>query len=136
MMERVDRAVALKLAPLAQAFAGVIITDESQAIRSGDSSSRICDPRFDPTMKPIGNCGQFGFCGLLAPIACYTCRSFQPWVDGPHDRVLDFLLSERERLTSQADQRIASVNDRTILAVADVLTRCTKAREEEQDNPK
>jgi hypothetical protein len=128
MMERIDRAVALKLAPLAQAFAGVIITHESQARRAGDPTSRICDPRFDPSMKPVGNCGQFGFCGLLAPVACYTCRCFEPWLDGPHERVLEFLIEDRERLLAQADKRIASINDRTILAVADVVNRCTEIR--------
>lgn len=128
MMERIDRAVAIKLAPLAQAFAGVIITDESQARRAGDPTSRICDPRFEPTMKPVGNCGQFGFCGLLAPIACYTCRCFEPWLDGPHERVLDFLIEDRERLLSQTDKRIASINDRTILAVADVVRQCTEIK--------
>ena len=128
MMERIDRAVALRLAPLAQAFAGVIITDESQARRAGDPTSRIWDPRFDPTMRPVGNCGQFGFCGLLAPVACYTCRCFQPWLDGPHERVLDFLIAERDRLLSQTDKRIAGINDRTILAVAEVVNQCAEIR--------
>jgi hypothetical protein len=129
MMERIDRAVALKLAPLAQAFAGIIITDESQARRAGDQTSRIRDPRFD-SAKPVGNCGQFGFCGLLAPIACYTCRSFEPWLDGPHERVLDFLVAERDRLLLQTDKRVASINDRTILAVAEVVRRCAEVKGE------
>jgi len=129
MMERIDRAVAMKLAPLAQAFAGTIITDESQATRATDPTSRIRDPRFDST-KPVGNCGQFGFCGLLAPVACYTCRSFEPWADGPHERVLEFLIAERDRLLVQADKRVASINDRTILAVADVVRRCAEMRGE------
>jgi hypothetical protein len=128
MLERIDRAVAFKLAPMAQAFAGVIIQNESQARRADDPTSRITDPRFDSSMRPIGNCGKFGFCGLLAPIACYTCREFQPWLDGPHERVLDFLIADRERLLSQTDIRIASITDRTILAVADVVTRCTKMK--------
>jgi hypothetical protein len=129
MMERIDRAVALKLAPLAQAFAGTIITDESQATRGSDPSSRIRDPRFD-SRKPVGNCGQFGFCGLLAPVACYTCRSFEPWLDGSHERVLEFLIGERDRLLVQADKRVASINDRTILAVADVVRRCAEMKGE------
>ncbi len=75
MMDRIDRAVALKLAPLAQAFAGTIITNASHATRAGDATSVLRAPAMAaPT--PVGNCGQFGFCGLLAPIACYTCRSF------------------------------------------------------------
>ena len=129
MMKRIDRAVALKLAPLAQAFSGTIISDESQARRANDPTSRIRDPRFD-SKRPVGNCGQFGFCGLLAPVACYTCRSFEPWLDGPHERVLEFLIAERERLLVQADKRVASINDRTILAVAEVVRRCTDIKRE------
>ena len=128
IVERIDRAMALHLAPLAQAFAGVIIKTESEARRKGDPSSRICDPRFEPSMKPMGNCGQHGFCGELAPISCYTCRSFQPWLDGPHEAVLNHLISERERLMEVSDSRIASINDRTILAVAEVVRRCDEVK--------
>lgn len=84
-------------------------------------------------MKPMGSCGKHGFCGLLAPVACYTCVSFQPWLDGPHEAVLDYLLGERERLTSTADLRIAAINDRTILAVAEVVRLCQARREEAAD---
>lgn len=124
IVERIDRAVAMHLAPLAQAFAGVLIDDESKAARGGDPTSRICGPHIDPGMKPMGSCGKHGFCGLMAPIACYTCRSFQPWRDGPHEAVLRYLLDERERFVGQSDVRIASVNDRTILAVAEVVRLC------------
>ncbi|MGE4531191.1 MAG: site-specific integrase [Acidithiobacillus sp.] len=128
ILERIDRAVAMQLAPLAQAFAGVIIVDESQATRAGDPSSRICDPRFDASMKPMGNCGKYGFCGSLAPISCYTCSNFQPWLDGPHEAVLSALIADREMLLTSTDVRIASINDRTILAVAEVVRRCDEVR--------
>lgn len=124
IVERIDRAIAMYMAPMAQAFAGMIIDGESQASRAGDPLSRICDPRFDPSMKPMGNCGKHGFCELLAPIACYTCVNFQPWLDGPHEAVLNYLIGERDRLATQSDLRIASINDRTILAVAEVIRLC------------
>lgn len=133
IVERIDRAMAMYLAPMAQAFAGVIIDNESLATRAGDPSSRVCDPRFDPSMKPMGNCGKYGFCGFLAPIACYTCVSFQPWLDGPHEAVLDYLIGERDRLATQTDLRIASVNDRTMLAVAEVVRLCEARRRETVD---
>lgn len=133
IVERIDRAMAMYLAPMAQAFAGVIIDNESLATRAGDPSSRVCDPRFEPSMKPMGNCGKHGFCGFLAPIACYTCVNFQPWLDGPHEAVLDYLIGERDRLAAQADLRIASVNDRTILAVAEVVRLCDARRKEAVD---
>lgn len=130
IVERIDRAIAMYLAPMAQAFAGVIIDDESQATRAGDPASRVCDQRFEPSMKPMGSCGKHGFCGFLAPIACYTCVNFQPWLDGPHEAVLAFLIRERDRLAQQTDLRIASINDRTILAVAEVVRQCEARRKE------
>ncbi len=128
IVERIDRAIAMHLAPLAQAFAGVLIRDESEATRAGDPSSRICDPRFAPSMKPIASCGKHGFCGFAAPIACYTCANFEPWLDGPHEAVLEFLIGERDRLTSRGDMRIAAINDRSILAVAEVVRQCEAQR--------
>jgi integrase len=126
IIERIDRAVAMRLAPMAQAFAGVLIDGESQALRGDDPTSRIYGPHIDPAMHPMGSCGKHGFCGLMAPIACYTCRSFQPWRDGPHEAVLEHLLNERERFVGKSDVRIASVNDRTILAVAEVVRLCAE----------
>lgn len=130
LVDRIDRAVAMRLAPLAQAFAGVLIDDESQATRADDPTSRICNPGSDGSIKPVGNCGKFGFCGFLAPIACYTCVNFQPWLDGPHEAVLQHLIDERERLAKETDLRIASINDRTILAVAEVIKLCEERRKE------
>lgn len=128
IIERIDLAVALRMAPLAHAFAGVVIGNESAAIRGDDPTSRIVDPRFDETMKPMGNCGRDGPCGFMAPIACYTCKNFQAWADGPHETVLNYLLVERGRLIAEVDARIATVNDRTILAVAEVVQLARERR--------
>jgi integrase len=130
MVERIDKAIALQLAPMAQAFQGMIITDESKAVRASDPQSRICAPQIVDSMEPMGNCGKFGFCGAFAPIACYTCSNFQPWLDGPHEAVLSSLIAERDRLLVDSDIRIASVNDRTILAVAQVVRRCDDIKRE------
>lgn len=123
---RIEKAIALHMAPLAQAFKGRLIKDESEATRGSDPSSRIVDLRIDQSAKPMGSCGQFSFCGFAAPIACYTCKTFEPWLDGPHEAVLNHLLAERERI---ADSRIAAVNDRTLLAVAQVVQMCREIKE-------
>jgi integrase len=123
IVERIDKAMALHLAPIAQAFAGVLIDSEEQAHRAGDPRSRIVNPT--DLKHPVGSCGSYGFCGAMAPIACYTCRNFQPWVDGPHEQVLEQLLVERERIkTETGDALIASVNDRVIYACAQVVSLC------------
>jgi len=126
IVERIDKAVAYQLAPIAQAFQGVIIKTEHEARRGGDPSSRISDGTAN-----LGSCGSYGFCGALAPIACYTCNHFQPWLDGPHEGVLDRLLQERDRILDlTGDRKVASVNDRLILAVSDVVARCENIKEE------
>lgn len=125
IIERIDRAIAMEMAPLAQAFAGVLVRSQNS---SKDASRRIIDLRIDRSGAPMGDCGKHGFCGFNAPIACYTCVSFEAWVDGPHEAVLEYLLIQREKQLQTSDKRIASINDRTICAVAAVIQACLQAR--------
>ncbi|MCW0507624.1 site-specific integrase [Aeromonas piscicola] len=126
IVERIDKAVALQLAPIAQAFQGVLVVTEGDAKRGNDPSSRISND-----VVNLGTCGSYGFCSAFAPISCYTCNHFQPWLDGPHETVLDGLIQERDRVLEQTeDRKIASVNDRLILAVSDVVSRCNTMRKE------
>ncbi len=121
IMERLDKAIALKLAPLAQAFSGHFAsTEELRKAPGGVVRGGVQAP-------PLGACGQQAFCGFAAPIACYTCRQFRAWRDGPHEAVLERLILERDRLQATTDPRIAAVNDRTILAVAEVVRLCAEA---------
>ncbi|PJW38392.1 recombinase, partial [Escherichia coli] len=54
-----------------------------------------------------------------------------PWLDGPHEDVYQGLLNERERVKEiTGDIQIAAVLDRSIIALADVIMRCAKRREE------
>jgi integrase len=126
-VDAINDAVARHLAPLAQAFAGVLVDHEFDAERSGDKTSRVRTQ----SGSGAGTCGHHGFCGACAPIACYTCRHFQPWLDGAHEEVLEALRSEHARifaLTRDAD--MAALNDRTIFAVTEVILRCKSRRDE------
>lgn len=124
IVERIDKAVAIQLAPYAQIFRGVVIPSEKEAIRGNDPSSRISSGN-----RNVGSCGSHGFCSALAPVACYTCAYFQPWLDGPHEEVLDGLIQERDRVISlTGDLKVASTNDRLIYAVSDVINRCRIAK--------
>lgn len=126
----INEAVARQLAPLAQAFAGVLVGREADAIRGKDRASRV---RAD-SGNGTGSCGHFGFCGALAPIACYTCKHFQPWLDGAHAEVLETLIAERKRILDLTrDQVAASINDRTIFAVTEVVRLCEERRVQTSD---
>lgn len=127
MIDRIDRAMAVHLAPLAQAFSGEIINNDPR--NEATPESNIVAPQYTNGFTPVGSCGKHGFCGFAAPIACYTCRKFNAWVEGPHEAVLDYLIAERERLMVGTDNRIAAITDRTILAVAQVVQQCQHIRE-------
>lgn len=120
IVDRLNETMASTLAPLARAFVGEIDEGQTPAEAPG---GRIADPRFG-SRKPLGSCGSSGSCRLLAPTGCYTCPSFRAWKDGPHRAVLDSLLGERAHLERATDERVAAINDRTILAVSEVLLLC------------
>lgn len=126
---RLNRAIAIQMAPLAQAFSGRIIRTETDATRP-DPSSRIIDLRVDQSGAVMGSCGTHAHCGFAKPIACYACNSYEPWLDGPHEEMLDYLLKRRNDLVKSTDLRIASVNDRSILGCAQVILRCREIRKE------
>ncbi|WEA59538.1 site-specific integrase [Rhizobium sp. BJ04] len=130
LVARLDKHLALELAPVAQAFAGVLVEDEREAKRGDDLGSRIYDRSLrDNVDARLGNCGQMSFCGLVVPYACYTCRHFQPWIDGPHEALLAVLLVERERMLDEGlSAKIYSIRDRTILAIAQVIQMCAERR--------
>lgn len=124
--EKLDQAIGHYFAPYAQAFAGVLVNSEKDAKRGNDLDSRV-----KAGDTGVGTCGNYGFCGANVPVPCYTCIHFQPWLDGPHSTVYDLLIAERERIIkTTGDLQIAAVNDRTIIAVADVIQRCAMRREE------
>ena len=120
-----DQAVASQLVPLAQAFAGVIVSSKSEAVRGADPDSDVRSI----TGPSTGTCGCFGFCSANVPIPCYTCVHFQPWLDGPHQEVLSELLAERSRVKEiTQDIVITSVLDRSIVAVTQVVEACDALR--------
>lgn len=126
--QRLNRALSFELAPIAQAFKGELMVDWDES----DSAPTIRDFRIAPD-KDIGKCGKHGFCGFAAPIACYTCKKFRPWVDGPHEAVFDYLWNKRDRRAEgPSGQEMVTLHDRTILAVARVILLCKEVNDVEQ----
>jgi integrase len=126
IVDHIDKAVAFRLAPLAQAFQGLLVDSEKDATRGNDMNSRIGNGKVN-----VGTCGSYGFCIALPPIACYTCKHFQPWLDAPHESILEDLLEKRKEILSVTkDIKMASINDRLILAVSDVILRCERRKAE------
>ena len=131
IVEHLDRAMALALAPRAQALTK-IVTSEHDAERGGSKGSRrLFGDKVREVFEPIGTCSSHSFCNVHAPLACYTCHRFQPWLDGPHDIVLDSLLKARARRVDQGlSAKLVAIEDEVIAAVADVIVRIARVREQ------
>lgn len=130
-VDRLDRHLAMELAPLAQAFAGVLVASPAGANCGDNARNRIYDKTLPNNVdRPLGVCGQMSFCGLHAPFACYTCRHFQPWLNAPHEEFLQALIGERDRMIAKGySPKIYNIHRRTILAVAQVIKLCNPGRE-------
>lgn len=127
---RLSRKMALDLAPLAQAFKGMRVAPAREVSGGHMQGGGIHDWSLPGHGgDALGSCGQMGFCGLNVPVACYTCRHFQPILEGPHDEELEKLLAERERQRLAGyDNKIVEILDSTILAVAEVIRDCETMR--------
>lgn len=123
---RIDKKLASELAPIANAFMGVILIRPEDATFAGDVTRQITDYRH--SKSGIGSCGTKIDCKFNAPIACYTCLSFEAWLDAPHEKLLEHLLQDRDRLMASSGPRIAAVNDLTIIAVQRVVDECARIK--------
>lgn len=127
IVENIDKAMGAQLAPLARAFRGRLVEDEEHSTHQGAPGSRIID--FKVSRAPVGSCGGKGQgCAFNKPVACYTCFKFEPWLDAPHEKVLQRLSGERERFSN--DERLAQINDIAIVAVQEVIAECAQVRQQ------
>lgn len=118
--EYIDRKMSKALAPLSRAFKGEIIAVLEEGKRGDDPTARI--PNNDNEV--VGACGTNDFC-VKGYEACYVCDSFHPLLDAPHEKFLEDLHKEKERLYRvTGSEQFASTKDTVILAVEEVIRLC------------
>lgn len=129
VVERLDRAAALEIAPKLHLFQGRAVKDADSATLGKDPAKRIriIPELIDPNhhVRDLGACGKAEFCNLFPPYSCYPCDKFEPFLDSldVHEMVFDFLVQRRERLRSDPleSSRIAVQLDEVIYACAEVI---------------
>jgi integrase len=122
--------IAEDFVPILQAFAGILVSSKDSAAATAPRGKRLHDRALESGGdRPLGHCEQHSFCDLAKPIGCYTCASFRPWDDGPHEEMLAKLKAERQRKTERGlSPKIYTINDRTIAAVSEVVRLCRQHR--------
>lgn len=108
-----------ELETIAKAFRGEIVTDLSDATRSGEAEALIRD--FERLSgRSMGACGTRAECMQLAPIACLTCRHFEAFEDAPFEELKVALVTERDE---EAELKIRQIYDEPIAALDDLIQR-------------
>lgn len=128
IVERLDSALAEKLAPLVAQFSGKIINKNGYDASNPNSRIQYQEKSNPKKIHGIGVCGADFLCKLYPPLSCYLCEKFQPFKDAPHAKILDELTSWRHgRLEQQGENdRIAQQLDDVIYRVAQIKTVCEK----------
>lgn len=130
ILDHINPAVARELGERAQAFTHIVASEADAVNGDKRSSRRYFGDRSRDIFEPIGNCGHNALCNVAAPLACYVCPKFQPWLDGPHEMVLQNLIDRREqRKSTSSDMRMVGLEDEILVAVANVVTRVDAIRQ-------
>jgi len=115
--QRMETLVGEAFIPIADRFLGKVIGSKEQF-------KDVEFALFDSNINPVGSCA-IGGCDAVdagvAPIACYTCRKFNAWEDGPHGSILDFLLDEQRALKERGHSDVAEAKTETIVAICDLI---------------
>ncbi|MBV4369014.1 site-specific integrase [Erwinia phyllosphaerae] len=121
ILNKIEDAVSGKLSYYARMFQGIIVNQDEDSYPGG--SIRI------NTGEKSGQCASCKSCTACVPIPCYTCMHFRPWIEGPHEKLLEYLLNERNRIQDTlADPVTTQILDRTIIAVSEVIKKCKEIK--------
>jgi integrase len=128
MVDRLDATLGLndEYASQIKRFRGIPI-DRADV----ESTRRLIHGTVQQTLTDVGTVGACGadyHCGLTPPTACYGCSKFQPFIDGPHRKMLTALIAAREELKVAAelipDSPIPYQLDDAILGCRDCIAAC------------
>jgi len=116
-LNKIEDAVSVELSYYAKMFQGVLINKSEDKYPGGNIRIN--------TGEKSGQCASCKSCTACVPIPCYTCMHFRPFVEGPHEKLLEYLLNERNRIQCiVADPMTTQILDRTIIAVSEVINKC------------
>ena len=129
VVERLDRAAAMTVAPILNLFRGTVRRTPDEAINGANPAKRI---RLVPdaagatlAVRHLGVCGKGEICKLYPPYSCCVCDKYQPFTDSLdlHEQMLDHLLDRRETMRRDplGMDRIAVQLDEIVYGCAQVV---------------
>ena len=109
---------------MASAFQGNLIQDLDEATRKGQIDALIRD-FVNLNGEIIGACGTEADCYQYAPIACLTCRKFEPLLDAPWTELLTELESDMD---AEKEEKIKLITLPFIESVKHIQKKCEEIK--------
>lgn len=118
--QRMERLVGEAFIPIADRFLGKVVREAKDLKAKKDPDAVLRDN----DLTGVGSC-EIGGCQAVeagvAPVACYTCRKFRAWAEGPHEALLGALLARQSELIAEGHAEMAETSTATIVAITDLL---------------
>lgn len=116
--QRMEKLLGEEFIPISDRFLGRLVE------RTSESTNKV--EILNSDAEPVGTCGGTS-CNAIgagaAPLACYTCRKFNAWSDGPHESLLEEVLSEQRKLFAAGHEGVAGTLTVSVLAIRDLIER-------------
>ena len=113
--QSLERHVGKHFIPIADRFLGKVV-------KSANDTTEF--ELYNDDFEGVGSCSSGGCEAVesgVAPQACYVCRKFNAWFDGPHEELLQMTVHEQQKLLDEGHAVVAETKTNIIIAITDLI---------------
>ena len=113
--QSLERHVGQHFVPIADRFLG-------RVVKSANDTAEF--ELYNDEFEGVGSCSSGGCNAVeagVAPQACYVCRKFNAWSDGPHEELLKRTIQEQQKLLDEGHAEVAETKTNIIIAITDLI---------------
>ena len=113
--QSLERHVGQHFVPIADRFLGKVV-------KSANDTAEF--ELYNDDFEGVGSCSSGGCNAVeagVAPQACYVCRKFNAWSDGPHEELLKRTIQEQQKLLDEGHAEVAETKTNIIIAITDLI---------------
>ena len=113
--QSLERHVGQHFVPIADRFLGKVV-------KSANDTAEF--ELYNDDFEGVGSCSTGGCEAVesgVAPQACYVCRKFNAWSDGPHEELLQRTIHEQQKLLDEGHAEVAETKTNIIIASTDLI---------------
>ena len=123
--QSLERHVGQHFIPIADRFLGKVV-------KSANDTAEF--ELYNDEFAGVGSCSSGGCNAVeagVAPQACYVCRKYNAWSDGPHEELLKRTIQEQQKLLDEGHAEVAETKTNIIIAITDLIEAIRQKKDAE-----